>query len=289
MAAYKLIFLCVALPILTHYKSLFILTMLFYERLSKSSLVPAIVLGFATLLSTGLLPSTALAAPVIETSLASRSFGRLVERYSGKASGKIGDGGPSDTDYPSDDDINGAYIAPSGPFIFFSGIGDSQKPYEFSQTMPGSTILRGAFPKGYVTKGKPKRSGQWWVDFLDRISGAYTDKAVAAGQTVYFVGDFQATVSACSIWSRIELLTLKDAGIKIILVDYTDFQNKKDYPVDSSPHNTIGARNKDYCLDWEGSGEDPADPDSDDPHGPTYYPGSCGVHVRQVSSPRNTS
>lgn len=98
------------------------------------------------------------------------------------------------------------------------------------------------------------------------------------------MGKFDGTVNDCSIWSRIELPTLLDGGIgQITLIDYTNFQNRKDYPQLSSPVKPRDESAQDYCFDWEGDREDPADPDSEPPIGLPYYPGSCGVHVQQVS------
>ena len=232
------------------------------------------------------------ASPVADISSHTRD---LVKRYQGSPSGKLtdpnngGEGGPDSSDYQSDDDIAAAYVAPGGPFIFFSGIGTSQAPYDFSQTLdPKGAILRAAFTKGFVTRGKPQRSQQWFQDFLDRTSGYFADQAVSAGNRVYFVGRFDAVVSDCSIWSRIELPTLVAGGISITLVDYTNFANQKDYPIPDNllPDITGGIfkkRDDKYCPDWLGDQEDPADPDSTPGVGIGYYPGNCGVHVKQVS------
>lgn len=72
------------------------------------------------------------------------------------------------------------------------------------------------------------------------------------------MGKFDGTVNDCSIWSRIELPTLLDGGIgQITLVDYTNFQNQKDYPQLSSPvkprdeSDVFEKRAQDYCFDWE--------------------------------------
>lgn len=129
-------------------------------------------------------------------------------------------------------------------------------------------------------------------NFLDRVSGVFADKAVEAGNTVYFVGQFDGTVLDCSIWKRIELQTLLDGGITIKLVDYSNFQNQKDYPGSNSiipiiprdEDSVLEKRGTGYCFDWPGSGEDANDPDADPPVGIGYYPGNCGVHLQQVSS-----
>ena len=248
--------------------------------LSKAMIFNAIFLFLGILLQ-------ATASPLAETSLQTRTLGK---RYEGTPSGKLGDGGPDTSDYQSDSDIAAAYVAPNGAFVFFSGIQDSQAPYQFSQTLsPPGSILRGAFTKGFVTRGKPQRSLQWFQDFLDRTSGYFADQAVAAGNPVYFVGKFNGEVNDCSIWSRIELPTLVTGGIQITLVDYTNFANQAPYPV---PGGVLGRRDADsslvkrdnqYCADWQGDQEDPADPDSTPGVGLDYYPGNCGVHVVQVS------
>ena len=260
--------------------------MLSSQRLSKAAIFNALFLLLGVLLQ-------ATASPLAETSLQTR---HLTKRYEGSPSGKLTDpsnggaGGPDTSDYQSDSDIAAAYIAPNGAFVFFSGIADSQAPYQFAQTLsPQGAILRGAFPKGFISRGKPQRSSQWFQDFLDRTSGFFADQAVAAGGTVYFVGKFSAEVNDCSIWSRIELPTLVAGGISITLVDYTDFTNQKPYP---TPGNVLGRRDEDsllvkradkYCFDWQGNGEDPADPDSTSGVGLPYHPGNCGVHLVQVS------
>lgn len=172
--------------------------------------------------------STSLASPlaVRPTHLSSLSKRYISTRANGLPSPKIGDGGPAESDYPNDDQIRGAFIPPAGPLVFFSGLPDpqnNQAPFEFTKTVPGATILRGAFPKAYITRkpqGGPRRSLEWYQNFLDRASGVYTDKAVEKGETVFFVGTWDAQVRDCSIWNTIELPTLKAAGIPVTLVDY---------------------------------------------------------------------
>lgn len=265
------------------------------RRHSNSTVFNLLILCLGIFLSADYFQPTVLASPIAEVN--SLELRDLVKRYSGTPSGKLGNGGPADSDYPSDDEINQAYTAPSGPFVFYSGIGSSEEPYEFAKSLDnGAVILRGAFTKGYITQGSPKKSKEWFQDFLDRVSGFYADKAIEAGNTVYFVGRFDASVAACSVWSRIELPTLTAGGIKITLVDYSNFDNKKDYPLDlpNSPIDYPGipprevhgglVRRQDYCFDWQGDHEDPADPDSDPQIGLDYYPGNCGVHLQQVSS-----
>lgn len=250
------------------------------EQLRQTSVVYALLLVFGLLLNTH-------ANPIKDISIKPRE--EPVKLYEGTPRGKRtgindgGPGGPALTDYPHDADIEAVYHPPSGPFVFFSGIGSSQAPYEFSQTLsPKGSILRDAFGEGkYVSRGRnPTRSKQWFGDFCDRISGIFTDKAVAKGDRVYFVGNFDGPVYECSVWSRIELPTLVKAGIKITLVDYTNFNNQKDYPI---PIGLLGKRAPtEYCFDWLGDDEDPATPDVGPTLGAPYYAGYCGVHVTQV-------
>ena len=223
-------------------------------------------------------------SPLAATSLEPQD---LVKRYEGTPAGRRGPGGPDTSDYNTDAEIAAAFTAPSGPFVFFSGISDSQAPYQFAQSLdPAGAILRNAFTNGFVTKGKPRRSQQWFLDFLDRASGHFADQAVAANQPVYFVGKFNGDVDPCSIWLRIELPTLVAGGIAITLVDYTNFANQKAYPapvIDRRTQNGgLEKRAQDYCFDWQGDREDPADPDSTPGVGLDYYPGWCVAHVVQV-------
>ena len=265
----------------------------------SSTLKPAL-LGILTLYL-GFFISTTLAFPLESNALQTHA---LAKRFKGEPAGKQGDGGPEESDYPSDDEIRAAFIPPAGPFVFFSGLPDpqtNQAPYQFSQTIDGAQILRNAFPKSYINrryKPNPERSEQWYQDFLDRVSGIYADKAVEKGETVYFVGLANAKVLDCSIWKRIELPTLIDGGISITLVDYSDFENQNDYPgtnIEMFPggffksraldgdDNALAKRETGYCFDWPGSLEDPNDPDADPEVGIGYYPGSCGMHLQQVS------
>lgn len=231
---------------------------------------------------------TALASPLAENSV---QYHSLEKRYSGTPAPKQGDGGPDASDYPSDDDIRAAFSQPSGPYVFFSGLPNpttNQAPYAFSQTV-GGTIIRNTFPKSFLNqrfKPNPQRSDQWYQNFLDRASGIFADKAVEAGKTVYFVGQFDGTVLDCSIWKRIELQTLLDGGISITLVDYSNFANQKDYPGTSSIDSGAPFRKRGtgYCFDWPGRGDDANDPDAEPTVGTGYYPGNCGLHLTQVSS-----
>jgi hypothetical protein len=96
----------------------------------------------------------------------------LLKRYSGNPRGKVGTGGPAKSDYPSDEEIRKAYLKPSGPHVFYSGIGaDTTDPYAFSQKV-GGVILRNAFPKKYLNQNK--RSEEWLGDFWDRTSGEHS-------------------------------------------------------------------------------------------------------------------
>ncbi|KAL9130676.1 MAG: hypothetical protein Q9217_001203 [Psora testacea] len=248
-----------------------------YSRFSRPALLNILTLCFGIILHTVLFQSTALAFPLAENSLLSPG---LEKRYSGTPAPKEGDGGPETSDYPSDEEIRAAFIPPAGPFVFFSGLPDpqtNQAPYKFSQTIPGAQILRNTFPRSYVNrryKPNPERSMEWYQNFLDRVSGIYADKAVEAGNTVYFVGQFDGTVRDCSIWKRIELPTLRAAGISIKLVDYSNFENQKDYPppIEILPlqeeDEVIQLVEPEYCFDWPGDGEDPNDPG----HFYPYYP-----------------
>lgn len=209
----------------------------------------------------------------------------LVKRYKGTPSEKEDPGGPETSDYSTDAEIAAAFTAPSGSFVFFSGISNSQAPYGFAQTLsPRGVILRNTFPDGFISRGKPPRSKQWFQNFLDRASGFFADQAVAAGKPVYLVGKFDGDVNSCSIWVRIELPTLMAGGIPITLVDYTNFANQKPYQAPVMDRRTPkgGASPQDYCFDWEGDQEDPADPDSTPGVGLGYYPGACVAHVVQV-------
>ena len=265
---------------------------------SSIAFVNILALYLSILLSASFFHSTALASPIAGTSALEPHD--LFKRYSGTPTGpdpkNSNDGGPT-SDYPSDSDITKAFIPPSGAFVFFSGIGDSQAPFNYAtnELKNGAVILRGAYPKGFVSRGKnPKRSAKWFLDFLDRISGVYSDKAVAAGNRVYFVGVMDTSgnpvVADCSIWNRIELPTLIAGGIPITFVDYSNFANTKDYPLPTTAGLTppfqhgpfIQKRAVGSCFDWDGDREDPADPDSDPNAGIGYYPGQCGVHLQQV-------
>lgn len=257
-------------------------------KLSKHAILNVLTLCIGIILQSLWFQSTALASPLAANPVQSQS---LEKRYSGTPSPKSGSGGPKDSDYPSDDEIRAAFSQPSGPFVFFSGLPSpqtNQRPYEFSQTI-GGTIIRNTFPKSYLNqrfKPNPIRSDEWYQNFLDRASGIFADKAVEAGNTVYFVGQFDGTVLDCSIWKRIELQTLLDGGINIKLVDYSNFANQKDY-FDSNvidPGFFLSKRDTGYCFDWPGRGDDANDPDAEPPAGPGYYPGNCGMHLTQVSS-----
>ncbi|KAI4129290.1 MAG: hypothetical protein LQ338_002299 [Usnochroma carphineum] len=269
---------------------------------SKPALFHFFTLSLTLFFSALLFCSPAATSPLSSLSLSPHA---LSKRYSGTPAPKQGDGGPGESDYPSDDEIRAAFIQPSGPFVFFSGLPNpvtNQAPYEFSKTINGAQILRNAFPKSYINRkpgrDSPIRSLEWYQNFLDRASGIFADKAVERGDTVYFVGLWDATVLDCSIWKRIELPTLTDGGIDIKLVDYSNLQNQKDYPGtgdvlgplvprgnDHTVHGPDGAalekRGTGYCFDWPGDQEDANDPDADPVVGIPYYPGNCGVHLQQ--------
>ncbi|KAL8662031.1 MAG: hypothetical protein Q9202_005085 [Teloschistes flavicans] len=93
--------------------------------------------------------------------------------------------------------------------------------------------------------------------------------------------------------SRIKLPTLIAGDIKITLIDYSNFDNKKDYPLDLPniypgilPRKVHGGllRRQDYYFDWQGDREDPADPDSNPQIRLDYYSRNYRVHLQQVRS-----
>lgn len=263
----------------------------------KATLLNLLTLCVSLILFASYFSSTAVASPVAATS--DHGPHNLFKRYSGTPTGKEpekNDGGDT-SDYPTDDEITAAFVPPAGAFVFFSKMG-SEVPYKYATNTlgNGAVVLSGAYPKGYVGRGKkPKRSQAWFLDFLDRISGLYADKAVAAGNRVYFVGVWDENgnpvIAKCSIWNRIELPTLIAGSIPITFVDGSNVANTKDYPVPDPPvfspiipRELLEKRGSGHCFDWEGDREDPADPDSDQPIGLDYYPGNCGVHLEQVLS-----
>ena len=211
----------------------------------------------------------------------------LVKRYSGTPSGKEGSDGPNTSDYPNDDTIRSEYQTPNGPSVFFSQIGDSTPAYNFAQSK-GGVIFRQAFSNKFTVKNR--RSEQWYQDFADRFSGVFAEKASG---DVYLVSNWNdQVIDACRVWTRIEYPTLIEntAVTSIILVDFTKWANQKtifvrdvDYSVShyQRSSNNIEKRSDRYCFDWDGYGDDPADPDGDGTVDIGHYPGYCGVHITQ--------
>lgn len=123
--------------------------------------------------------------------------------------------------------------------------------------------------------------------------------AEKASGNVYVVAPFNFVIDDCRVWSRIEFPTLKENTNvdTVTLVDYTDFSNTKvvwtKIELRSSEANAeiekrsaalaqLQKRDTAFCLDWNGYGDDPNDPDSDvDGPATPYEPGSCGVHITQ--------
>ena len=79
----------------------------------------------------------------------------------------------------------------------------------------------------------------------------------------------------------------------LIIVFYTNWANQKticvrddiSFPSDKRDSNILKERSNEYCLDWDGYGDDPADPDGDPTLDIGYYPNYCGV---TSPSTRNT-
>lgn len=135
-----------------------------------------------------------------------------------------------------------------------------------------------------------KRSEEWYQDFADRFSGVFAEKASG---DVYVVSTWNFKIDDCRVWNRIEYPTLKDNSDveSVILVDYTNFANQK---VIYSNANGIGKRgaldefaglqkrDTPSCFDWDGYGDDPADPDSGEDSADTAYAsGWCTTHITQ--------
>ena len=232
------------------------------------------------LLATFLTFQSTIASPFAEAAINERA---LVKRYSGTPSGpKEGYDGPDATDYPNDDAIRAAFTSPKGPYVFFSQLPDSDAAFNFAQSK-GGVIFRQAFPKKYTVHNG--RSEKWYQNFADRFSGVFAEKASG---DVYVVSNWAYKIDDCRVWSRIEFPTLKNnADVEsVILVDYSNPANQKVIwsGNDGAPFkrsNTLEKRGEGTCLDWDGYGDDPADPDAEPTLDIGYYPGNCGVHIVQ--------
>lgn len=235
----------------------------------------------------------------------------LIKRYIGSPAGKLYTGGPNVSDYPSDDEIKAAFFHRHGPYLFFENIqvvGPNGQETSWAERNLGSkNILRESFPKGYLNrryKSGPSRSYQWYQDFIDRASGHFADKAVEAGNEVFFIGQRDDEVLDCSIWKRIELPTLIAGNISITLVDVNwgttrdyfappdpptpDFIETTDPPSpDGIERRALEKRRTRFCFDWNGKDQDENDPgvtyDNEPPPGQNYYEGTCRLHLWQVS------
>ena len=172
---------------------------------------------FSFLLTFLLYQQFTLASPVSETSLV-KTPQALAKRYKGAPSGKIGAGGPDISDYPDDDEIRNAFIQANVPLVFFSQLEDSIPASDFAESI-GGVICRGAYPESFTTKNG--RSDQWYLDFCDRFSGIFSEKASG---DVYVVSLWSGEIDACRVRSRIEYpsLQVNPDVTSITLVDYTD-------------------------------------------------------------------
>lgn len=194
------------------------------------------------------------------------------------------------SDYPSDEDIMNS-CNPSGPLVFWSQVpdGSSKAPFSFAQSIGGS-ILRDAFPKGYLNRkyNGVTRSQAWHQNFLDRASGIFADKA--SGE-VYLVSNYalDGNVNECRIWARVEFPSIQATeATKVTLVDALDFSNTKTLWVPDNGNtgcrrdSAIFVRDDNIlaCPDWNDYGDDPGDPDETDTT-PSYQPSNCGLHFVQ--------
>lgn len=194
-----------------------------------------------------------------------------------------------ESDYPNDKDIASNCKVDADKSVFFSQIGDSTPAYNFAKAN-GKIIFRQAFPPKYTNKNK--RSDKWYQDFCDRFSRIFAEKSAG---TVHFVAPWNTEIDDCRVWKRIEYDALVNNGdvVKIVQVNYKDFSQKKDLWVRSSGapfmarrdfYNPLTGRAASTCFDWDGTGEDPADPnDSSTTSAPTH--GWCGIHVVQYQKP----
>ena len=210
--------------------------MALHQQSSLLSVKSIIGLFFALLLHLTFFKHGALASPVPN---------ELEERYVGTISPDEGS-----TAYPDDGAITAAYIPSTQPTVFYSNIGAPDKAQNFAASISGR-LLSDCFPEKYTKYNKRGKKG--FQNFIDRASGILADKA--SGQ-VYFVGRWDLKVDACRVWARVEYDSLKanTAVTKITLVNADDFTQTMDYP---GPSTSKVKRDRDYCFDWNGNGEDP--------------------------------
>jgi len=243
-----------------------------FQVLVSSPLTRILTLLLATLFLASLgNHGTALASPI--SSSQSTAISSLLPR--------------EDSDYPTDDEINKAFTGVGkDESVFFSQTGDSQYAYNFAQDN-SKKIFRDVYPKKYTIKNG--RSDKWYQDFADRFSRVFAEKSSG---DVYFVSIWSgSSIDECRVWNRVEYpaLTGNSDVTSIILVDYSNSKNQKVIwtpsgvlkPRDlADESHALASRSVSQCFDWDGTGEDPADPDKS-AAAEGFYPGWCGVHVTQ--------
>ncbi|KAI5280596.1 hypothetical protein KEM54_003622 [Ascosphaera aggregata] len=149
--------------------------------------------------------------------------------FAGEPTGKLGKGGPTQSDYPSDMDIEDALVVPphTSSFVFYSNTA-SKLARKFADEN-GGVIISEIYPTGFMdqkTMTGRKRSDQWYLDYVDRASGVFASRA---NGTAYFVTESALGIRVCSTWNRIEQPTLlvNDKISEIVMVDSKDFDKRE--------------------------------------------------------------
>lgn len=197
----------------------------------------------------------------------------------------VNQGGASAQIYETDEQIKAAMNCPSTSdhnhgFVFWCEMqeGPADTPAATTRMREISRILHATniwdcFPETFICN----RGGDWWVNFIDRVSGIYTDHVLSTGRQVYVITDQydNGLQWPHTVFGRVERPTLEQGGLlQVTLVDGRSSSNVRgkirsinalyDSAAPSSSNKQADkatavdiTNDIPYRLNWEGFGDDP--------------------------------
>lgn len=236
-------------------------------------------LSFSFMWSVIALLTAFVTASPIDTSLISRDPAwDLFKRYdSSRITGPIGRG-PAETNYPSDEQINAAFIDTRGrPFVFWTELYTLRTPaargfahhgvYQGEQV--NGILLEECFEDTQFTCSRDDLDSQaWFANFIDRLSGIFADRSGPAAFLVTESYDEELT-NPESTFVRMEAPSLLQHQITSIIfvnahdqtktkqVDLNTLLQKMDAMRVPSRKEKRDGMQLPFTFNWPGYGDDP--------------------------------
>lgn len=138
--------------------------------------------------------------------------------------------GPETTDYPTDAEIIGEFLGVErDDAVFYTDVGSPWEPLQYFTITRRKKWVMNVYALHLTFNTRAGRSEKWHMDFVSRFARIFAERVSG---TVWLLSLWPGgPLDKCSCWTETEFPVLKENPNveKIILVDYTDFDNQRVY------------------------------------------------------------